>query len=223
MISVGSSKSRQERLLSRTGAAHVAHGLFTITQRAKERLNGRNKGELDLSDPWASCEVRCGETERQSSVRRCARPAACQGVHLKLMAMGEAPDIKIPFMVGVIIQLLTLAHPSPSSSHALEVIDRPALGLFFFHQIKSEHKMISLSRASVPRMILSKAHFNFWTSSYLNTHSRLAAAATASRSTAPLSSRPMSLTNGDLSAARAAVSEQVKFDILTQTQDAVCF
>lgn len=76
-----------------------------------------------------------------------------------------------------------------------------------------------LSRASFPMMILSKAHFNFWTSSYLNTHSQLAAA----RSSTPQHSRPMSvLTNGNLSAARAAVSEQVKFDILTQTQETVC-
>lgn len=76
--------------------------------------------------------------------------------------------------------------------------------------------MISVTRASIPRMILSKAHFNFWTSSYLNTHSR-----SSSGSSTPQYSRPMSLADGDLKAARASVSEQVKFDILTQTQEAV--
>lgn len=118
----------------------------------------------------------------------------------------------MPFIVGVIIQLLTLAHPRSS-----QVIDRPALA--FCPQIKSVRIMFAVTRASFPMMILSKAHFNFWTSSYLNTHSQLAAA----RSPTPQYSRPMSaLTNGDLSAARAAVSDQVKFDILTQTQEAVC-
>lgn len=79
--------------------------------------------------------------------------------------------------------------------------------------------MTIMSRAFLPRMILSKAHFDFWTSSYLNTHSRRA----ASCSSTPQYSRTMSLSNGDLSAARAAVSKQVRFDILAVTQEAVCF